>query len=152
MQSERLQHRNNNFLRSFRMNKNDLFGDVIYSYTRAQAIDDGSLVDVSETTREAGIGLQVAVTWAVWDRYISWDDSDTDRQSYQDESGRLWDIAWMLRMAINSCRDEGAVLYRLHVIPRDGRSRKPALIQLNAVIHGGDEGEPVITLMLPTED
>ena len=134
------------------MNNNDLFGDVIYSYTRAQAIDDGELVDVSETAREAGIRLQVVVTRSVWDRYISWDDSDTERQSYQDESGRLWDIAWILRIAINSCRDESAVLYRLHVIPRDGRSRKPALIQLKAVIHGGDQGEPVITVMLPTED
>lgn len=134
------------------MNNNDLFGDVIYSYTRAQAIDDGELVDVSEVAREAGIRLQVVVTRAVWDRYVSWDDSDTDRQSYQDESGRLWDIAWMLRMTINSYRDESAVLYRLHVIPRDGRSRKAALIQLKAVIHSGDEGEPVITVMLPTED
>jgi len=26
--------------------------DVIYSYTRAQAIDDGVLVDVTETARE----------------------------------------------------------------------------------------------------
>lgn len=134
------------------MNKNNLFGDVIYSYTRAQAIEDGVLVDVSETAREAGIRLQVVVTCAVWDRYISWDDSDTGKQSYQNESGRLWDVAWMLRMAINSCRDESAVRYRLHVIPRDGRSKKPKLIQLKAVIHGGDDGEPVITVMLPTED
>ena len=134
------------------MNNNDLFGDVIYSYTRAQAMGDGELVDVSETAREAGVRLQVAVTRAVWDRYISWDVSDTDKQCYQDESGRLWDVSWMLRMAINSCRDGSAVQYRLHVIPRDGRSRKAALIQLKAVVHSGDEGEPVITVMLPTED
>lgn len=134
------------------MNKNDLFGEVIYSYTRAQAIDDGALVDVSEVARESGIMLQVAVTSAVWDRYISWDDKDTDRQSYQNESGRLWDVLWMLRMAINSCRNGSVLQYRLHVIPRDGRSKKPKLIQLKAVIHGGDDGEPVITVMLLTED
>lgn len=134
------------------MNNNDLFGDVIYAYTRAQAIDDGELVDISETAREAGVGLQVAVTHTVWDRYISWEEPDTDRQSYQNESGRLWDVVWMLRMSMNSCRDKSSMLYRLRVIPRDGRSRKSVLIQLKAVIHSGDEGEPVITVMLPSED
>jgi type I site-specific restriction endonuclease len=32
----------------------DLFGEVIHSYTRADAIDDGYLVDVSDVAREAG--------------------------------------------------------------------------------------------------
>jgi hypothetical protein len=31
-----------------------LFGEVIFSYTRAQAIADGELVDVSMTAQEAG--------------------------------------------------------------------------------------------------
>jgi len=31
-----------------------IFGDVIYAYPRAQAIEDGVLVDVSETARKAG--------------------------------------------------------------------------------------------------
>ena len=43
------------------MNPNDetmaqeIFGDVIYSYTRAQALADGVLVDVSERAKRAGI-------------------------------------------------------------------------------------------------
>jgi hypothetical protein len=134
------------------MNNNDLFGDVIYSYKRAQAIMDGELVDVSETAKEAGFRLPVAVTRSVWGQYISWSDADTDKQVYQDESGRLWDIFFMLRMAINGCKNESAVRYKLSVIPRNGKSRKPVLIQLKAVIHGGDEGEAVITVMLPNED
>lgn len=31
----------------------EVFGEVIHSYTRAQAIADGVLVDISETAREA---------------------------------------------------------------------------------------------------
>lgn len=31
------------------------FGPVVFSYTRAQAIEDGVLVDVSEMAKEAGI-------------------------------------------------------------------------------------------------
>jgi type I site-specific restriction endonuclease len=32
-----------------------VFGDVIYSYTRKQAIEDGVLVDITEMAKEAGI-------------------------------------------------------------------------------------------------
>ena len=43
------------------------FGPVIFAYTRAQAIEDGILVDVSETAREAGFRIPVAITRTVWD-------------------------------------------------------------------------------------
>ena len=36
--------------------------DVISRYTRAQAIEDGVLVDVSELAREAGFRFPVAMT------------------------------------------------------------------------------------------
>ena len=36
------------------------FAPVISAYTRAQAIEDGILVDVSETAREAGFKIPVA--------------------------------------------------------------------------------------------
>ena len=41
--------------------QNPLFGPVIYAYTRAQAIEDGVLADVTETAKEAGFKLPVAV-------------------------------------------------------------------------------------------
>lgn len=134
------------------MNSNDLFGDTIYVYTRAQAIEDGVLIDVSEVAREAGFRLPVVVTSAVWEQYISWSAEDSEKQAYQDESGRLWDVLWMLRVAASRCREQGVMFYELYVIRRNGRSRKPIKTQLKAVIGGGDQGEPVITIMLPTED
>ena len=33
------------------------FAPIIHSYTRAQAIEDGILVDVSDTAREAGFTI-----------------------------------------------------------------------------------------------
>jgi hypothetical protein len=48
-----------------------LFGEIISSYSRAQAIEDGVLVDVSDTSREAGISFPVAMTRAVWDQYVA---------------------------------------------------------------------------------
>jgi hypothetical protein len=131
---------------------NDFFGSVIYSYTRNQAIEDGELVDVSSTAKEAGFKLSVAVTRSVWCQYIEWTPADDDKQTVQHESGRLWDILWKLSLACRCCANDSTLNYHLYVIPRDGHSRKPRQIELKAVIGGGDNGEAVITVMLPDED
>ena len=44
--------------------------DLLYAYTRAQALADGVLVDVTTTAQEAGIKYPVALTRAVWCRYV----------------------------------------------------------------------------------
>src|SRR4051812_27741843 len=41
-----------------------VFGEVIFAYTRKQAIEDGVLVDVTETAKEAGFKIPVALTRA----------------------------------------------------------------------------------------
>lgn len=64
--------------------------DLIHVYTRAQAIEDGVLVDVTETAKEAGIRYPVAITQAVWAEYVA----VPDGVEGQDENGRLWDILW----------------------------------------------------------
>lgn len=43
----------------------ELFGEPIYIYTRKQAIEDGVLIDVTETAKEAGFKVPVAVTCAL---------------------------------------------------------------------------------------
>ncbi|MCY4582440.1 MAG: hypothetical protein OXE50_06530, partial [Chloroflexi bacterium] len=67
---------------------------VISTYSRAQAIEDGILVDVSDTAREAGFSIPVAVTRTVWTRLIALPDG---YRGFQDERGRLWDVLWMAR-------------------------------------------------------
>jgi hypothetical protein len=131
----------------------NFFGENIHVYSRAQALEDGVLVDVSETALEAGFKVPVAVTRAVWDQYIKWTDEDTNKQTNQDEAGRLRDVLWMLICAIKMRRSEAdQVIYELYVISRDGKSRTPKCIKLKSSIGGGDKREPVITIMLPTED
>ncbi len=51
-----------------------LFGEVIYSYTRAQAIDDGVLIDATEMAKEAGFNWPVALTAAAWSDWKLWFD------------------------------------------------------------------------------
>jgi hypothetical protein len=102
---------------------NDYFSDVIFSYMRQQAIEDGELVNVSSSAKEAGFKLPVAVSRAVWHQFIEWTSADDDKQTVQHESGRLWDVLWMLSLACRRCAGESSLKYRLYVIPRDGRSR-----------------------------
>ena len=92
-----------------------------------QAIDDGVLADVSSMGREVGIVIPVAVTEAVWAEYVKVPDGVVG----QDETGRLWDILWVFRVAAakESNRDSGEMLYTLLVrndneVPRD-QVRRP---------------------------
>ena len=127
----------------------EIFGEVISSYTRTQAIDDGMLVDVSHVAREAGFSFPVALTRAAWSDCVEWSEADSKRQTYQDESGRLWDVLWMASRAARRGGQE--IRFQLYRVPRGGRGMRPRLVTLKAVCGPGDEGEPVITIMLPTE-
>ena len=125
----------------------------LFSYTRAQAIEDGILVDVSETAREAGFKIPVAVTRGVWDRLIALPDG---YQGFQDERGRLWDVLWIAhyyaRRASNSDRVTMSVLVR--DIRKDLRdsNRPPRRHCPIVAIGAGDRDEPVITIMWPEDD
>jgi hypothetical protein len=44
------------------------------------------------------------------------------------------------------------IIYPLSVIPWDGKTRSAKPIRLKSFMGGGDNAEPVITIMLPTED
>src|SRR5512137_1913119 len=74
----------------------EIFGQPIFTYTRAQAVADGLQVEVTKTAEEAGIRFPVFLTRAVFDNYVAVPPGVTG----QDESGRLWDIVWMTRFAI----------------------------------------------------
>ena len=130
----------------------DFFGEVIYSYSRAQAIEDGVLVDVSETAKEAGFRFPVAITQAAWGDCVAWSDEDNARQCYQDESGRLWDVLTMLLYAIRRSNEGSNIPFQLIRIPRGGRAIKAREMTLKAICGPGDDMEPVITIMLPDED
>jgi hypothetical protein len=121
--------------------------DLIHSYSRAQAIEDGVLIDVSETAREAGIRWPVALTRAAWERCVT----VPPGVACQDEAGRLWDVAWMLACAIRRGGSGPEVRFGVHV-RNDNRERTPPLVRLKALCGPGDDGEPCITVMLPEED
>jgi len=127
-----------------------LFGpeDLISSYSRAQAIEDGVLRDVSEVAREAGIRYPVALTAGAWADCVTW-----TREDYpQDEAGRLWDVVYLLRLAIGRSQGTDRIAFGVLRVPNEGRKRRPRWQDLVAQCGPGDAGEPVITVMLPGED
>ncbi len=131
----------------------NLFGEVIYSYTRAQAIDDGVLIDATEMARDAGFKWPVALTAAAWSDCVAWSDADNERQVYQDQSGRLWDVLFMASFAVRTANNANRQLqFDLQRIPRNGRSTTSQRLTLKLILGPGDGGEPVITIMLPGED
>ncbi len=76
----------------------EFFGEVISTYSRAQALEDGVLVDAGEMAREASFRFPVAVTAAAWADCVAWTDADSARQVHQDPSARLWDVLFMAPM------------------------------------------------------
>lgn len=121
--------------------------EYIHRYTRSDAIRDGVLIDVSDVAREAGFRYPVALTSAVWERCVI----VPPGVLCQDEPGRLWDVVWMLRCAIARGQAGTVVSFALHV-RNDNRERTLPLFRLKAVCGPGDQGEPVLTIMLPDED
>ena len=122
--------------------------EVIYAYTRKDALADGVQIDVSEVAREAGLKFPVYLTRAVWESYVT----VPDGVQCQDERGRLFDVVWMLRVAAR--RTSGSeMLFRLHV-RNDNRDRTPPLVTLKAVCgpRDIDDPAPVITVLMCDED
>jgi hypothetical protein len=117
--------------------------DLISVYTRAQAIEDGTLVDVSEMAREAGFKWPVALTAGAWG-YV--EDIPKSKRGIEDVEGRLWDVLWM---ASNAVRRSSGVETRFRLVLRRGRKKYTTF---KLVSGPGDHGEPVITIMLPWED
>ena len=128
--------------------------DLISTYTRADAIRDGVLVDVSETAREAGFRWPVAMTRGAYEDFVAWSAADSRRQTWQDESGRLWDVLTMARLAARAAavHDEDAREFGVLRVPRGGRGVRPRLARLVLRLGPGDLGEPCLTITLPGED
>jgi len=123
----------------------NIFGEVISSYTRAEAIADGVLIDVTETAKEAGFRYPVALTHAVFSDYVLVPEGTTD----QDEAGRLWDILHMLRVAAARSAGKSEILFKLYV---KNNRRSAELVTLKSVCGPGDDASPCITVMKPEED
>lgn len=122
-----------------------IFGEVIHAYTRAEALEDGFMHDISALASEYGFRYPVHVAHHAWAEAIAWEHDDAS----QDETGRTWDVLTMarsrVRAAVAQGRTSGPVLFTVVRITAPGR-REPDPITLQIELGPGDEGEPVFTI------
>jgi hypothetical protein len=137
--------------------------ELISVYTRAQAIADGQLVDLTDARDAQGRRLSpfkwpVAITATAFGEAISaggeWqrDADGNDVLSLpgcQDFAGRVWDVFWMALLGMRQT-DGDTVRFAVSVLTDGVRHRE--VVELKAICGPGDDGEPVITIMLPDED
>ena len=146
--------------------EDNVWGEPIFQYSRAQAIADGVLVDLTSATddqgqllcRQAGFKVPVAITRAAWAKTIeaggTWrregDSEVLELKGGQSLTGRLWDLLWMLHVASGRAGTDDRVHFQMLVdVEGDGRQD---LVKLWALCGPGDDAKPVITIMLEGED
>lgn len=144
----------------------NFWGEPIYSYTRAQGIADGLLVDLTAATDDkgqplcpqAGFKVPVAITRTAWAKTIeaggTWkpegDGETLELKGGQSLTGRLCDLLWMLRVACDQKSNSDRVHFQVLVDVHDNGRHE--MVKLWALCGPGDDGKPVITVLLEGED
>jgi hypothetical protein len=138
--------------------------ELISVYSRDQAIEDRVLIDCTdepfdELNRNAGLVFDVAMTSAVFHRYV---EVPEQFQGSQDINGRYWDVVWMFRCAASRTKADGnELVFEFLCLPNgngyEGNETQAdggvyRVVKLKAVAIPGDRGEPCLTFMLPSED
>lgn len=113
--------------------------NIIYSYTRAQAIEDGVLADVTEVASRLGFKFPVAITERIFNKCM--------RHGTAHFMPNCLNILTSLKSAISKLTDKNDIVY--FSVKLDDAD---APIELWSVCGPGDTAEPVITIMFTDED
>lgn len=121
--------------------------NVVYAYSRAQAILDGVLVDVTETAKAIGFKLHTVVTDHLFHGYV---EVPTGLEGEgQSVTGRLHDLMVLVLFAARRAVNTDRVTFKVDFLMAPGRKET---VDVVAHIGPGDHGEPVLTIMLPEDD
>jgi hypothetical protein len=130
-----------------KMPKDDSW-NLVYAYTREQAIADGVLVDVTETAKAIGFKLNTVITDHLFHCYVEPPDG-LDRSFGQSVTGRLHDLMVLALFAARRAVNTDRVTFKVDFLMAPGRKET---VEVIAHIGPGDNGEPVLTIMLPEDD
>ena len=121
--------------------------NVVYAYTREQAIADGVLVDVTETAKAIGFKLHTVVTDHLFHGYVEVPKGlEGEGQSV---TGRLHDLMVLALFAARKAANTDRVTFKVDFLMAPGRKET---VEVVAHIGPGDHGEPVLTIMRPEDD
>ena len=115
-----------------------IFGEVIYAYTREQAIEDGVLVNLGQIAREY-YKYQVCLTASVLA-----DITEGATHPAHEISAIVRDVLWMSQKGISQRIDETQHLFKVVIADQTH--------EYKAMCHPGDNMEPVITILQINED
>jgi len=121
--------------------------NVIYSYSRAQAIEDGVLVDVTEQAKAIGFRLPTVVTATLYQGYVE-PPAGLEGEG-QSVTGRVHDLMVLALFAARRTINTDRVTFKVDFLMAPGRKET---VEVIVHIGPGDEGEPVLTIMLPEDD
>ena len=119
--------------------------EIICSYSREQALEDGVLVDVTDEAKKAGFKYPFAMTAEVWNVI----NSIPEEHSYESKAGRLWDVLMLAMMRIRTLKTD-TDLIMFEVILHNNMMHDT--VELKLLIGPGDTVDPVFTLMFPNQD
>jgi len=124
-----------------------LTDELISVFTRADALTDGILIDVTKIAEEEGFKVPVALTSTA---YRSIEPSEEERCCGEELRARLHDLFWMMHQALRrkSYIEASRIDFQMNLL-QEGKQTSLALC---ALLSPGDRGEPVITIMMPCED
>jgi hypothetical protein len=127
----------------------ELYGPVIHAYTRADALSDGDLVDVTAQASSGpdgmmgGFTLPVALTRALWGTI-----ENIPTESVADVRDRLHDVLWLARATAVQTPRGSRVPFQVFLPSRGTRTRNRQLV---LDIGPGDDGAPVLTIGFPED-
>jgi hypothetical protein len=134
---------------NFQSNKTDgsesLFGEVISSYTRAQAIEGGVLIDVTPTALEAGFRFPVAATAALMGAI----ETIPRQYSHEDREGRLRDVLWIASVSARKAKPGCSRIAFEVILHIEGTKKQHQTLIFD--IGPGDTPAPVITIGFPAD-
>lgn len=123
--------------------------DVIHTYTRKQAIEDGVLIDVTEQAKETGFKVPVAVTSTLYHRYIEPpEELEGEGQSIE---GRMHDVLLMVIKAAKDRWEGSMVEFEILFLMNQNPNIEFEKVTCWAMTSAGDSLEPVLTVMLPED-
>lgn len=125
----------------------EFYGAPVSVYTRSQAIDDGYLIDLSETARGLGFKVPVAITSDAFVRCVHLEKEEAQAlgvSECQRVTRLLRVLLFKIRNTMNGSEDRCTFELAFQALKAGQSVEERAMIE--ATIGPGDDGEPVITI------